>query len=247
MKNYLLYTILSLCIYSCSDNDETILPEPAPEPAPELKEGINTDLESPDADKALTVTYKAPSSSPLYGYTGDVYAHTGIMIETTWEYVPAEWDKNIDKCKMKKVEDNIWSIALSPSVRQWYHSGESSVTKLGFVFRSADGQKQTSDLFITLTDNKYQEFVPAAIKKEALPDQVTEGINLVDNSTVTLVLYDKDTDGNHKDFAHVVGDFNNWKLSNEENCQMYRDEPAAAGGSLSKIWMQPKNMLSNIM
>lgn len=236
MKNYLLYTILSLCIYSCSDNDETILPEPTPEPAPELKEGINTDLESPDADKALTVTYKAPSSSPLYGYTGDVYAHTGVMIETTWEYVPAEWDKNIDKCKMKKVEDNIWSITLSPSVRQWYHSGESSVTKLGFVFRSADGQKQTSDLFISLTDSKYQEFVPAAIKKEALPDQVTEGINLVDNSTVTLVLYDKDTDGNHKDFAHVVGDFNNWKLSNEENCQMYRDDASGCW------WITLKNL-----
>ena len=239
MKNYLLYLILSLCIYSCSDNDETVTPAPIPEPAPELKEGINTDLESPDADKALAITYKAPSGSPLYGYTGDVYAYTGVMVESTWEYVPAEWDKNLDKCKMNKVEDNIWNITLSPSVRQWYNSEESSVTKLGFVFRSGDGQKQTSDLFITLTDSKYQEFVPAAIKKKALPNNVAEGINIVDNSTVTLVLYDKDTDGNHKDFAHVAGDFNHWKLSNEENCQMYRDDASGCW------WITLKNLDAN--
>lgn len=46
----------------------------------------------------------------------------------------------------------------------------------------------------------------------------------MDNSTVTLVLYDKDVNGNHKDFAHVVGDFNNWTLSNDEKSQMYRDD-----------------------
>lgn len=229
--------LLLFSIYACSDKENPMTLNP--KPTPELKEGMNTDLESPDADKALTVTYKAPSSSPLYGYTGEVYAHTGVMIETTWEHVPAEWDKNIDKCKMKKVEDNIWSITLSPSVRQWYNSGESFVTKLGFVFRSTDGQKQTSDLFITLTDSKYQEFIPAAIKTGVLPNKVIEGINIVDNSTVALVLYDKDTEGNHKDFAHVVGDFNNWELSNEENCQMYRDDASGCW------WITLKNLDEN--
>lgn len=53
---------------------------------------------------------------------------------------------------------------------------------------------------------------------------MVEGINIMDNSTVTLVLYDKDVNGNHKDFAHVVGDFNNWTLSNDEKSQMYRDD-----------------------
>lgn len=96
--------------------------------------------------------------------------------------------------------------------------------KLGFVLRNEDGSLQTEDLFIPVTDNTYQEFVPASIKKGTLPENVAEGINIIDNSTVTLVLYDKDTDGNHKDFAHVVGDFNHWQLSNEDNCQMYRDD-----------------------
>jgi len=51
-----------------------------------------------------------------------------------------------------------------------------------------------------------------------------EGINIIDNSTITLVLYDKDKEGNHKDFAHAIGDFNNWTLSNDEQSQMYRDD-----------------------
>lgn len=226
-KNNLFFSgILFLFLFcACSDKDDPTIPdpEPTPPPTPELKEGINTDLESPNADKALTVTYKASSGSSLYGYESDVYAHTGVISEETWMYVPAAWDQNLDKCKMKKVEDNVWSITFSPSVRQWYNSGETAVTKLGFVFRSADGKKKTDDLFVTLTDDKYQAFVPAAIKEAALPNGVKEGINIVDNSTVTLVLYDKDTDGKHKDFAHVVGDFNNWQLSNDDNSQMFRD------------------------
>lgn len=40
------------------------------------------------------------------------------------------------------------------------------------------------------------------------------------------MLYDKDKKGGHKDFAHVVGDFNDWKLSNESNSQMNRDDAA---------------------
>lgn len=226
-KNNLFFSgILFLFLFcACSDKDDPTIPdpEPTPPPTPELKEGINTDLESPNADKALTVTYKASSGSSLYGYESDVYAHTGVISEETWMYVPAAWDQNLDKCKMKKVEDNVWSITFSPSVRQWYNSGETAVTKLGFVFRSADGKKKTDDLFVTLTDDKYQAFVPAAIKEAALPNGVKEGINIVDNSTVTLVLYDKDTDGKHKDFAHVVGDFNNWQLNNDDNSQMFRD------------------------
>lgn len=239
INNLFFSGILFLLFFcACSDKDDPTMPdpEPTPPPTPELKEGINTDLESPNADKALTVTYKAPSGSSLYDYTGDVYAHTGVISEENWEHAPAAWDQNLDKCKMKKVEDNVWSITFSPSVRQWYNSGETPVTKLGFVFRSSDGKKQTDDLFLTLTDDKYQAFIPAAIKEAALPDGVQEGINIIDNSIVTLVLYDKDSDGKHKDFAHIIGDFNNWQLSNEDNCQMFRDNTSGCW------WITLKNL-----
>lgn len=228
MKRYNVYflsTLFLILFGACSDSDP-VVPEPTPPtPTPELKDGINTDPASPDADQTLTITFKAASSSELYNYTGDVYMHTGVVDEGTWLYVPAEWDENISKCKMTKVEDNVWSITLSPSVRQWYNSAETPVQKLGVVIRSSDGTKKglANDAFITVTDTKYTGFAPAAIKESPLPTGVQEGINVIDNSTVTLVLYDKDTAGKHKDFAHVVGDFNQWKLTNEANCQMFRD------------------------
>lgn len=232
------YLLLLLFALSCGE-DPVVTPEPQPEPEPEpeqpvtIKEGLSWSLTSPDADKELTIWFKADSSSKLYNYTGEVYAHIGVVSEGTWKYVPAEWDENIAKCRMNKVADetNTWSIKLTPSIREWFGSGETPVNKIGIVIRSADGTKKgiENDSFINgITDSKYKPFQPGAIKTGSLPAGVQHGINIVDNSTVTLVLYDKDKYGARKDFAHVVGDFNNWTLSNDEQSQMFRDDAAGS-------------------
>ena len=181
---------------------------------------------TPDADQSLVITFKADAKSALYGHKGDVYVHIGVVSEGTWLFVPAEWTENKDKCKMTSTEANVWSITLSPNIREWFGSGKTPVNRLGIVIRSADGNKKgiESDSFVEVTDTKYEGFVPSEIKTAAVPAGMVEGINVVDNSTVTLVLYDKDANGNHKDFAHVVGDFNNWTLGNDEKSQMYRDD-----------------------
>ena len=228
-----LYLLLLLFAISCGD-DPVVTPEPEPKPEPEqpatIREGISWSLESPDADKELTIWFKAASNSALYNYTGDVYIHIGVVSEGTWLYVPAEWDENIAKCKMTKVADepSTWSITLSPSIREWFGSRETPVNKIGIVIRSADGTKKgiEDDSFIeNITDSKYKPFQPGAIKTGTMPAGLQHGINIVDN-TVTLVLYDKDKYGARKDFAHVVGDFNNWTLSNESNSQMTWDQAA---------------------
>ena len=192
-------------------------------------EGLSYSPEKPDADQPLTFTFKANSQSALYGYTGEVYVHIGVVSDGDWQYVPADWGQNIDKCKMSKTEENnTWSITLSPSIRQWFNSGETPVNKLGIVIRSADGSKKgiESDSFITVTDTKYKGFEPGAVQKANLPTGVQEGINVIDASTVTFVLYDKDKDGKSKDYAYILGDFNNWTLANDESSQMYRDDAA---------------------
>lgn len=228
------YLLLLLFALSCGE-DPVVTPEPQPEPEPEpeqpvtIKEGLSWSLTSPDADKELTIWFKADSSSKLYNYTGEVYAHIGVVSEGTWKYVPAEWDENIAKCRMNKVADetNTWSIKLTPSIREWFGSGETN--KIGIVIRSADGTKKgiENDSFISgITDNKYKPFQPGAVKSGTMPAGLQHGINMIDNSSVTLVLYDKDMYGARKDFAHVVGDFNNWKLSNDEQSQMFRDDAA---------------------
>ncbi|MCE5206101.1 MAG: alpha-amylase [Porphyromonadaceae bacterium] len=230
VKTVLSLLLVSFFVFSCGD-DPIPTPEPKPEPPVTIKDGISWSSTSPDADKELTIWFKASSSSPLYNYTGDVYIHTGVVSEGTWLYVPAAWDQNITQCKMIKVdnEKSTWSIKLSPSIRQWFGSGETPVNKIGIVIRNADGTKKgiENDTFIEgITDGKYRPFQPAAIKEGTLPAGLKQGINIVNNTTVTLVLYDKDKYGARKDFAHVVGDFNNWTLSNDDKSQMFRDNAA---------------------
>ena len=222
--------VLLMGLAACSD-DNPVTPEPEPEPEPEpveVPEGLSWIPEEPDADQELTIYFKAAASSALKGYTGEVYIHTGVVSEGTWLYVPAEWDENLDKCRMERIEDNTWSIKLQPSVRQWFGSGETPVQKLGVVIRSADGTKKgvEEDLFIPVKDNVYTGFQPGEVKTGTMPQGLVEGINVVDASTVTLVLYDLDKNGQRKDYAHVVGDFNQWTLSNDEHSQMTRDEQA---------------------
>ena len=189
-------------------------------------EGLSYTPEKPDADQPLTLTFKANSKSALYGYTGDVYVHIGIVSDGDWMYVPAEWNKNIDKCKMSKAEEaNVWTLTLSPSIREWFDSDETPVKKIGIVIRSSDGNKKgiEEDTFINVTDTKYKGFEPAAMAEKAMPTGVKEGINIIDKQTVTFVLYDKDKSGKSKDYAYILGDFNNWTLANNETSQMYRD------------------------
>ena len=119
-------------------------------------DGLSWKPEAPDADQPVTLTFKATNKSALYGYTGDVYVHIGVVSDGDWLYVPADWGKNTDKCKMTKAEEaNVWTLTLSPSIRQWFNSGETPVNKLGIVIRSADGTKKgiDSDSFITVTDS----------------------------------------------------------------------------------------------
>ena len=172
MKNYILtYILLALgFITSCSDTDSNTLPGGVTD---NLKEGFTYLPETPDADQPLTITFKASPTSALYGYAGDVYLHTGIVSEGVWLYVPADWNENIEKCKFTKsqTEANVWTITLSPSIREWFASGTTPVEQLGIIIRSADGSKKgiDKDQFVNVTDMKYHGFVPGKVQEKSLP------------------------------------------------------------------------------
>ncbi|MDR0658608.1 MAG: alpha-amylase [Mediterranea sp.] len=201
---------------ACSDDKDPVIP---PDPIPD---GITLSPESLEDTAGATITFKAAKTSALYGYTGDVYAHIGIVEGSDWLFVPAGWSENISKCRMTKEEENVWSLSLSSSIRSWFGvTNGMPIQKIGVVFRSSDGAKQESDAFIAVTDKTFQ---PATVALEARPAGTREGINKIDASTVTLVLYDKDTKGEHKEYAYVMGEFNDWKIDN--GYQMKRDEAA---------------------
>lgn len=181
-----------------------------------------------DADGPLTVYYKAKSSDALKGYSGDVYIYTGAVYEDNeWRFMPAEWGVNTDKCKAEKLGDGVWKFSISTSVREWYGSGETPLVQLGFIFRSADGNKQTKpDYIIDVIDNKYEfePFEPDPVVREQMPEGVKYGINYTGSDNVTLVFYDKDNKGECSDYCYAVGDFSGWERKSD--FAMKRDDAA---------------------
>ena len=193
-----------------SDNPPT--PVPPDPPTKEIPNGFSWEPQRPSSTALLTIYFKAPLGSPLYGYKGDVYLHTGVIEDDTWRYVPAEWDQNIPKCRMTLLTPNTWKLTMDPSPRSFFGVPEGEVMpRIGLVVRSADRRLkgQEKDAFITLPGEQIHH---NATKSEPLPDGMQLGINIGQKS-VTFVLDDRDKDGKGYDYGYVVGSFNGWRRS----------------------------------
>lgn len=247
---FLLLSALTLACESIETPQQEQQPQapqtPAPKPAD--RTGVYFWPEQPDADGRCVVVFVAGKKSPLYNYTGQVYAHTGIADAQPWSHVQAAWNENTDKCRMVSAasldsaaivqlldeaaytrlkdretisEDHkIWFLDISPSIREWYGTGDFPVKKIGVVIRNSDGSKKgvNADTFCKVTDQKYQ-FASGA--KMPVPEGMEYGINYRADE-VTLVLYEQDNDGKSYDYAYVVGDFSGWKPADEY--RMLRDD-----------------------
>jgi 1,4-alpha-glucan branching enzyme len=93
----------------------------------------------------------AQGNKGLMGYTGDVYAHTGVITsesvsDTDWKHAP-NWGDNSPKYKMTSLGNNKWKLVITPSVNGYYNvSNDEIVKKLAFVFRNSDGSKTGKEL-----------------------------------------------------------------------------------------------------
>ncbi len=201
----------------CQDVTVTVTQKAGPEgpDTGKIPEGISVDPAEPDADASAVIYFKAASSSPLYGYSGGVYVHIGVIVDGEWQYVPADWNVNLDRCRMSEVSENVWSLDLEPSIREWFASGTTPVTRIGLVIRSEDGSMKgiDSDSFFNVVDNKYKEevFTPDPVVEEAVPSGASYGININSDNSVTFVLAEQDKSGNHHKYCYIVGDFNDWE------------------------------------
>ena len=195
---------------------------------PEVSSGISVEPAYPNADKACTIVFKPASDNPLYGHKGELYGHFGVVVEGEWKLVPSEWGVADEKVHFTKVADNHWEFVMGPSIREYFGSGETPVTKIAIIVRSEDGsiKSHEADQFCSVMDNVFQtdEFVPDEVIGKWLPEGVRHGINYNDDGSVTFVLYDKDKNGKSYDYCYIVGDWNNWERVPEG--AMYRDNSA---------------------
>lgn len=137
---------------------------------------VETQPALPVESDLVTLTFHADQGSKgLMGFTGDVYAHTGVITDKStsdkdWKYVLAAWDENLPKAKMTRTATNTYQLSISASIRSFYGVPTSEkILKMAFVFRSADGSKEGkadggSDIFVTV----YQQGVNVAFFKPSI-------------------------------------------------------------------------------
>ena len=112
---------------------------------------VTTDPAFPTDGAAVTIVFDATQGTAgLKGFTGDVYAHTGVITDQSkdgsdWRYAP-DWNVNLAKYKMTSLGNDKWELKMTPDIRNYYGvpAGE-KILKMAFVFRSSDGKKEGKD------------------------------------------------------------------------------------------------------
>ena len=98
----------------------------------------------PIADDTVTVIYDATlGNGALAGFSGDVYAHTGVITDkstspTDWKYVKSGWATTDPNVKMKSLGNDRYQLKYH--IRNYYGVPMTDTIKqLAFVFRDAGG------------------------------------------------------------------------------------------------------------
>jgi hypothetical protein len=103
---------------------------------------ITTEPAFPLEGQPLTIYFNAAyGNGGLFDYTGDVYAHTGVITNLSvnssdWKYVKTDWGENTPETKFTRLEDNLYSLTIS-DIRSYYGvPAAEQIQKMAFVFRS---------------------------------------------------------------------------------------------------------------
>ena len=114
---------------------------------------VTTDPAVPVLGKVIKIYYDT-SKDPgeLNNFTGDIYVHTGLIIEGSalWQKVIGTWANNSTQPKLNYLGNYRYELVISPNIESFYNvlPGE-KVKKIALVFRNSTGSKQTRpDIFI---------------------------------------------------------------------------------------------------
>lgn len=143
----------------------------------------------PTQNSEVTITFDASlGSQGLKDFTGDIYAHTGVITDKSngqWTHVKADWGVNIAACKMTRTSANIYTLNITPNIRDFYAvPADETIEKMAFVFRSANPEP-TNYLEGKDTGNK-----------DIFVELSTEGLNVAFESPENNSIIKKSTDFN---------------------------------------------------
>jgi 1,4-alpha-glucan branching enzyme len=95
-----------------------------------------------DSDSLYVYFDATQGNQGLLNYTGDVYAHTGVITNLStassdWKYVLTSWGQNTPATKLDRLGPNLYRYKILPSVRSFYGVPASEqILQVAFVFRS---------------------------------------------------------------------------------------------------------------
>ncbi|MGC8866223.1 MAG: alpha-amylase family glycosyl hydrolase [Bacteroidales bacterium] len=105
---------------------------------------VYTDPAFPQEGQPVVIYFNAElGNGGLFNYTGDVYAHTGVITNLStqasdWRYVKTEWGQNTPETQMTRISDNLYSLQIN-DIRAYYGVPASeSILKMAFVFRGGE-------------------------------------------------------------------------------------------------------------
>lgn len=168
---------------------------------------IETDPYFPSDDQPVEVIFNATlGNKGLAGYTGDVYAHTGVITNLSsdpsdWRYVKTEWGENTPETKLERIGADLYRFTTgAQTIRQYYDvPAAEEIVQIAFVFRSAaavggsykEGKTETNgDIFAPV----YGDGLFVVFKNPLNYDNLIEPgevfpIDAVANSADSMVIY----------------------------------------------------------
>lgn len=132
----------------------------------------------------VTVNFDATQGNGgLAAYTGDVYAHTGVITDKStsssdWKYVKTNWGVNSPATLLARIVPNTYQLQISPDIRAYYGVPQNEkILKMAFVFRSGmqvggqylQGKTSTGgDIFIDVFEAGFNISIISPQKKALL-------------------------------------------------------------------------------
>lgn len=152
---------------------------------------ITTSPAFPQANGSVTITFNSAESTRLGAYTSNLYAHTGVKISgsDSWQYVIGTWGNNTTQPKLTYIGGTSYQLVISPDIMSYYSvPSTETVTQLCFVFRSADGTKQSEDLFVNVYSSDLAVTLTSPTSSSFLHENETSTISAIASAEASLSL-----------------------------------------------------------
>ncbi|MFN8241956.1 MAG: alpha-amylase family glycosyl hydrolase [Bacteroidales bacterium] len=145
--------------------------------------------------KVIKIIYdSSKDAGDLHNYTGDLYAHTGLILQgsTSWQKVIGTWAVNTTQPKLTYLGNFRYELTITPDIKAFYNvlAGE-KVQKIALVLRNPTGSLQTRpDIFLDVFEAGLNS-VFTLPQKQAFIIELNKTINISASATLadSITLY----------------------------------------------------------